>query len=303
MHQNKHQNKNKQHVPVLLDEVLHYLAPKSGESYLDLTAGYGGHARAIMERTGSLTTAVLVDRDQKAIDVLHQEFPAGTVSLRTSDFLTVSRELLAEGRQFDLILADLGVSSPHFNEGARGFAITASGPLDMRMDQSQELNAEIIVNTYSEAQLADLIKRYGEDPKAAQIARNIVRARPLTHTDQLAKVVAKAWPGRSRIHPATRTFQALRIAVNDELAQLEQSLPMWFELLAPGGRITIISFHSLEDRLVKQALTDVTGERYDAELRLLTKRPAMANPSELVFNPRARSAKLRAAVKIKKKGN
>ena len=173
----------------------------------------------------------------------------------------------------------------------------------MRMDQSQALTAEAIVNSYSQAKLTDILKRYGEEPKAAQIARTIVESRPIGTTDQLAAIAARAWPGRSRVHPATRTFQALRIAVNDELSLLEHSLPLWFELLAPGGRIAIISFHSLEDRLVKQALQEVAGDRYDAELRLLTKRPVVAQPSELVFNPRARSAKLRAAVKINKKGN
>ncbi len=305
MHQNKHQNKHIQHVPVLLEEVLQFLAPKSGESYLDLTAGYGGHAREILARTGSLTQSVLVDRDDNAIQVLRKEFGQGqdTVDLRQSDFLTATQELIAEGRQFDLILADLGVSSPHLNEGKRGFAINQNGPLDMRMDQSQELTAETIVNTYSEAALEDLLKRYGEEPKAKQIASLIVANRPFGSTDELAAIGNKAWPGYSRVHPATRTFQALRIAVNDELGLLTQSLPLWFDLLADGGRLAIISFHSLEDRLVKQALAEVAGERYDADLRLLTKRPATASPSELVFNPRARSAKLRAAVKIKKKGN
>ena len=303
MHQNKHQNKHKQHVPVLLDEVLQYLDPKNGESYLDLTAGYGGHAREVLERTGSLTQSVLVDRDNNAINVLREEFGPNTVDLRQSDFLTATQELIAEGRQFDLILADLGVSSPHLNEGKRGFAINQNGPLDMRMDQSQALTAETIVNTYSEAALVDILQRWGEEPKAKQIANLIVANRPFGSTDELAAIGSKAWPGYSRVHPATRTFQALRIAVNDELGLLEQSLPLWFELLAEGGRIAIISFHSLEDRLVKKALQEVAGERYDADLRLLTKRPATASPSELVFNPRARSAKLRAAVKIKKKGN
>jgi 16S rRNA (cytosine1402-N4)-methyltransferase len=171
------------------------------------------------------------------------------------------------------------------------------------MDQSQALTAEIILNTYNEAALSDLLKRYGQEPKARQIAQAIIAARPLQTTDQLAAIAAKAWPGYSRVHPATRTFQAVRIAVNDELSQLEQGLPLWFELLRPGGRIVIISFHSLEDRLVKQALQAVAGDRYDAELQLLTKRPVTATPSELVHNPRARSAKLRAAAKIKKKGN
>ena len=303
MHQNKNQNKYKQHVPVLLNAVLQFLDPQVGESYLDLTAGYGGHASAILDRVGSLTSAVLVDRDQNAVNVLKEMYTGGTVEIRQQDFLTVSRELLAEGRKFDLILADLGTSSPHLNEGQRGFSIKADGPLDMRMDQSQQLTAEAIVNNYSEAELTDLLRRYGEEPKAATIAHSIVLSRPLSRTSELATVVASAWPGYHRIHPATRTFQALRIAVNDELNLLQHSLPLWFELLKPGGRIAIISFHSLEDRLVKQALQEVAGERYDAELRLLTKHPVTASPSELVHNPRARSAKLRAAVKIKKKGN
>jgi len=303
MHQNKHQNKNKQHVPVLLDAVLHYLDPQVGESYLDLTAGYGGHASAILDRVGSLTSAVLVDRDQQAVNVLKTMYSDGTVEIRQQDFLTASQELLDAGRSFKLILADLGTSSPHLNEGQRGFAIKTDGPLDMRMDQSQELTAETIVNSYSAAELTDLLRRYGEEPKAATIAHTIVASRPLSQTSELAALVAKAWPGYHRIHPATRTFQALRIAVNDELNLLQQSLPLWFKLLEPGGRIAVISFHSLEDRLVKQALQDVAGERYDAELRLLTKHPVTASSSELVHNPRARSAKLRAAVKIKKKGN
>lgn len=303
MHQNKHQNKNKRHEPVLLEQVLQYLNPQTGESYLDLTAGYGGHARAILERTGKRAQAVLVDRDAQAVRVLRKEFPDKTVSVRQQDFLAATKELLAQKRQFDLILADLGVSSPHLNEGKRGFAINSAGPLDMRMDQTQELTAETILNTFSEADLRDILTRYGEEPKAGRIAQEIVRTRPLRTTGELAAIAAKAWPGHSRIHPATRTFQALRIAVNDELGQLEQSLPLWFELLAPGGRVAVISFHSLEDRLVKQALGEVAGDRYDAELRLLTKSPATAAPTETVLNPRARSAKLRAAVKINKKGN
>lgn len=294
-HTNKHQNK--QHVPVLLDEVLRYLQPQAGESYLDLTAGYGGHAGAILERTGSLTNATLVDRDANAIRTLQERYGASGVDIVQSDFMTATKELAAKGQRFDIILADLGVSSPHFNEGTRGFSTRFNGPLDMRMDQSQELTAAVIVNTYDEAQLADILKRYGEEPKARRIAAAIVAARPLETTDQLAAIAAGAWPGRSRVHPATRTFQALRIAVNDELGQLEQSLPIWIELLNPGGRIAVISFHSLEDRLVKQALQTAGGDRYDAEIRLLTRRPVTASPQELVFNPRARSAKLRAAVK------
>lgn len=282
---------------------MRYLDPKEGETYLDLTAGYGGHAELVLERTGSLAKAVLIDRDQEAIDVLQDKFTGSNIRIRHQDFWTASRELREENRQFDLILADLGVSSPHLNEGRRGFSIHARGPLDMRMDQSQALTAAVIVNSYSEAELADILRRYGEEPKAKRIAQLIVAGRPFSSTDQLAATVAKAWRVRSRLHPATRTFQALRIAVNDELDLLEKSLPLWIELLAPGGRLAVISFHSLEDRLVKQALAAVSGDRYDAILRLLTKRPVTASPSEIVSNPRARSAKLRAAVKIKTKGN
>ena len=302
MHQNKHQNNlNNPHVPVLLEPVLEYLDPSAGESYLDLTAGYGGHALAVLERTGKGSEAVLVDRDGQAAVTLREKFPEASV--RQQDFLGASRELQADKRQFDLILADLGVSSLHLNEDKRGFSLQGSGPLDMRMDRTQPLTAETIINTYSEAELRRILERYGEEPKAARIARAIVQARPLTTTDQLAAIASKAWPGRSRVHPATRTFQALRIAVNDELGQLEASLPLWLGLLAPGGRIAVISFHSLEDRLVKQAFRAAAGERYDAELQLLTKRPITASSHEIVLNPRARSAKLRAAVKIKKKGN
>lgn len=302
MHQNKNQN-NDQHIAVLLQETMQYLDPQGGETYLDLTAGYGGHAAAVLDKTGNYADSVLVDRDSRAIQHLERRFN-NNVRLCQQDFLKASQELLADQRQFDLILADLGVSSPHLNEESRGFAIQSSGPLDMRMDQNQALTAGSIVNTYDEARLAELIREYGEEPKARQIAHNIVLARPLGSTKELALAAAKAWPGHSRVHPATRTFQAIRIAVNDELRLLEQSLPIWFDLLAPGGRIVVISFHSLEDRLVKQALQDASGKRYDAELQLLTKKPVTASSSEIAHNPRARSAKLRAAVKINtEKGN
>lgn len=302
MHQNKNQ-KQQEHMPVLLSEVLDVLDPQDGEKYLDLTAGYGGHAAAVLERTGNRAESVLVDRDEAAIRQLGARF-GDEISLRRQDFLQASRELVAEGRKFELILADLGVSSPHLNEAERGFSIRMSGPLDMRMDRHQELTAADIVNNYDEQRLAELIRAFGEEPKAQRIAGLIVRHRPFTTTDELAEVVSQAWPGGSRVHPATRTFQALRIAVNSELKQVEQSLPLWLELLAAGGRLAVISFHSLEDRLVKQALAEASAGRYDAELRLLTKRPITATPSEIAHNPRARSAKLRAAVKINtQKGN
>jgi 16S rRNA (cytosine1402-N4)-methyltransferase len=286
------------HVPVMLDEVLDCLEPKDGESYLDLTAGYGGHAQAVLAHTNAPKAAVLIDRDEKAINQLRPLFEAQGTDIRRQDFLSASEQLVSEHRQFDLVLADLGVSSPHLNEASRGFAISLDGPLDMRMDQAQGLSAETIVNSYSEADLTDILKRYGEEPKAAQIARLIIGNRPLRTTTELAATIAKAWPGHSRVHPATRSFQALRIAVNDELGLLGRSLPLWLELLKPQGRLAIISFQSLEDRIVKQFLQQESGNRYDAQLKLLTKRPLTSGPHELVTNPRARSAKLRAAVKI-----
>jgi len=303
MHQNKHQNTNQIHVPVLLEEVLQYLDPKEGDSYLDLTAGYGGHAQKVLDITGNYRGSVLVDRDINAINELTRNFDDSGINLRNQDFLTASQELLDSGTQFDLIMADLGVSSPHLNEASRGFAIKAAGPLDMRMDQQQSLTAATIINSYDERKLANLIWKYGEEPKSRSIAKMIVEARPLNSTEELAETVAKAWPGHSRTHPATRTFQAIRIAVNDELGLLERSLPLWVQLLKPEGRLVVISFHSLEDRIVKQYLQDVSGNRYDAELQVLTKKPVTEASHNIVHNPRSRSAKLRAAVKTKKKGN
>jgi 16S rRNA (cytosine1402-N4)-methyltransferase len=297
MHHNNQKTSEPAHVPVLLDSVLEYLNPQPGDRYLDLTAGYGGHASAILERTGTAATAVLVDRDDHAVSVLAEKLPEAQV--RHQDFLGASADLTAAGEQFDVILADLGVSSPHLNEGTRGFSFLVNAKLDMRMDQSQDLTAETVVNTWSEAELARILRDYGEEPKAARIAHLIVTHRPITSTTTLAELVKRAWPGHSRVHPATRTFQAVRIAVNDELRMLEDSLPIWQQLLKPGGRLGVISFHSLEDRIVKQFLAHAAGDRYDAELRNLTKRPITAGPNELVFNPRSRSAKLRVAVKIK----
>jgi 16S rRNA (cytosine1402-N4)-methyltransferase len=296
-----HQNQNKQslHIPVLLAAVLDHLKPKPGETYLDLTAGYGGHAAAILDITHNPSQAVLVDRDQTAIDSLMKRFGVNGAEIIHNDFYSASQQLLEKGRQFDLIVADLGVSSPHLDTASRGFSLQADGPLDMRMDQSQELTADTIVNNYPEAKLTDIIRRYGEDPKAHRIAHLIVTHRPIHTTTELATTITKAWPGHSKVHPATRTFQALRIAVNNELELLNTSFPLWIDLLAPRGRIAVISFHSLEDRVVKQALRERSGESYDAELTLLTKRPVSGDVQEIVSNPRARSAKLRAAVKTK----
>lgn len=290
---------NNEHSPVLLGQVLEYLKPDHGENYLDLTAGYGGHAAAILERTKSFSSSVLVDRDTEAIKALKTRFNGRAIEIIKNDFYGASQVQANTGRKFDIILADLGISSPHLNTASRGFSFQASGPLDMRMNQDQSLTAETIVNNYGEAELAGLIRRYGEDPKALAIAREIIKNRPINSTTQLAKIVARCWPGYHKINPATRTFQALRIAVNDELEQLAHSLPIWIDLLAPEGRLGIISFHSLEDRLVKEIFRARGSKTYDAELQLLTPRPVTGDKQEIVFNPRSRSAKLRVAVKIK----
>jgi len=288
------------HIPVLSQEVLDCLQPQAGESYLDLTAGYGGHARQILARTKEPKKAVLVDRDQNAVSALSEEF--AQCEIIHQDFLSACGQLAEEGRQFDLILTDLGVSSPHLDSAERGFAFSLNGPLDMRMDQRQSNSAKDLVNDSSEQELARIIKDYGEDPKAKVIARHIIQSRPIETTGQLAKIVARAYGPFARkfgIHPATKTFQALRIAVNDELNQLTDSLPLMEKLLAPGGRLAIISFHSLEDREVKRYFVENAGERFDAELRLITKKPLTPGKDEISLNPRARSAKLRAACKIK----
>jgi|SRR5579862_2490991 len=296
------QKNEPQHIPVLVQEVLNCLAAQPGQSYLDLTAGYGGHAAAIVQVTKSPQRAVLVDRDAQALRALKARFGDKAVSIIQSDFLSALSKLASEGRQFDMVLADLGLSSPHLDQAQRGFSFQTSGPLDMRMDQRQAMTADHLVNRATEAELTAVLSRYGEEPRARAIARAITLNRPISNTEQLAAIIAKAagLKGRlAKIHPATKTFQAIRIAVNDELAQLEQSLPLMLEVLAPGGRLAIISFHSLEDRLVKQFLAEHAGNTYDAQLTILTKKPITASRDEIVLNPRARSAKLRAAAKIK----
>ncbi len=285
--------------------MLQVLDPKPGQRYLDVTAGYGGHASQVLERTLAPDRAVLVDRDQMAIDRLHDVFQGSGVKIIHQDFLSAAKDLSKEERTFDLVLLDLGVSSPHLNTASRGFSFRFDAPLDMRMDQRQELTAEIVLNTYPSDQLETILREYGEEPKARRIAEMLVAKRPIKTTKQLAEIVAQAWPGHSRTHPATRTFQALRIAVNDELRQVRDALPTLLSLLAPDGRLAIITFHSLEDRIVKQYFAEVAGDRYDSEFRLLTKRPIAPSANELVSNPRSRSAKLRAVAKIKntKKGD
>lgn len=287
-----------QHRPVLLEKTIEVLAPAKGETYLDLTAGYGGHARAIIDKIGNASLATLVDRDVYAISSLQ---PLGQLGARIihRDFASAATELAEAGETYDMILVDLGVSSPQLDNGERGFSFQHSGPLDMRMDQSQPTTVADLVNTYPEERLAQIIREYGEEPKARAVAKAIVLHRPLHTTDELAEVVAKTLRGKwSKIHPATRTFQALRIALNDELGQLRDTLTLLPRLLKPGGRVAVISFHSLEDRLVKQFFKEQAESGFEAQLQLVTKKP-ISGATDDVHNPRARSAKLRAAVKIK----
>lgn len=286
------------HVPVLLDTVLDQLKPIQGESYLDLTAGYGGHASRILDKTTNFTDSVLVDRDENAIAHL-QPFAEKGVELLHTDFATAAKQLAEQGRQFDILLVDLGVSSPQLDRAERGFSFTKPGPLDMRMDPGQEITAETLVNTLPEKDLVRIIRDYGEElPRSSiRIAQAIVKARPLHTTEELAEVVKQAHVGKwKKTHPATRTFQAIRIAVNHELQQIETLLPFLPQLLKKGGRVAIISFHSLEDRLVKQYLNEQKNAGYEAELNVLTKKP-LAGSDYDVHNPRSRSAKLRVAVK------
>jgi len=286
------------HQPVLLDQVVELLSPRPGETYLDLTAGYGGHATAVAAVLGGFETVTLVDRDENAITQLRQ-FEAQGATLVHDDFASFAAKAVEAGQAYDMVLVDFGVSSPQLDRAERGFSIRSPGPLDMRMDQRQSRSAAQLVNQTSERELARIITTYGEErpSKAAQIAQAIKRARPLRTTDDLAKAVLSTHRGpRAKVHPATRTFQAIRIALNDELAQIERLLAVLEQLLKPGGRVAFISFHSLEDRLVKQYLAEQANAGYETTFTLLTKR-AILGKTDDVHNPRARSAILRAAVK------
>jgi 16S rRNA (cytosine1402-N4)-methyltransferase len=284
------------HQPVLLEAVLRCLAPKPGQTLLDLTAGYGGHAAAVLEKIGPKGRATLVDRDGFAVAALRQRFAGDDrVSVEHDKFSAAAAKLLSTGRTYDMILLDLGVSSPQFDMAERGFSIMREGELDMRMDRSQAKSAEGVVNRSSRSELIDILRRWGEEPAAAKIADAIIAARPLRSTRELAEAVERTIH-RRQIHPATRTFQAIRIAVNDELDELGAVLPLLLQLLAHGGRLAIISFHSLEDRMVKQFFRE-QAQGYLAQLQLITKRPIDGSTHD-TQNPRARSAKLRAAVKI-----
>ncbi|MBI3895264.1 MAG: 16S rRNA (cytosine(1402)-N(4))-methyltransferase RsmH [Acidobacteria bacterium] len=293
------------HIPVLQGETIEWLAIRPGGIYVDATVGGGGHARHILE---SLTTGRLIalDQDPVAIEIARENLYAHRHHLMfiQENFAHLSQLLRQIGvTVVDGILADLGLSQIQIDLPERGFSLKAAGPLDMRMNPKDRLTAEEIVNHYGERDLAALIYQFGEERRSQRIARAIVRARPIRNTVQLANVIAACLGSRraasrtirKRIHPATQTFQALRIAVNRELESLEQFLEAVPECLAPGGRLVVISFHSLEDRLVKQSF-----RKWDREgrMRNLTRHVVKPTREEIRANPRSRSARLRAAERL-----
>ncbi len=295
------------HVPVLLQDAIRYLNVCRGGTYADATLGLAGHSSAIARLLGPEGTLIAFDRDPEAMEIaksrldalgaeLGSEMPK--VILHSTEFSEA--EDLIEPGSLDGLLADFGVSSLQFDEAHRGFSFQADGPLDMRMNPRTGLTAAQVVNQFGEKELADLIYEFGEERRSRRIARAIVRARPISTTAQLARVVSAAAPAmksdrtRHALHPATRTFQALRIYVNQELGQIEALLKAAPGLLRKGGRLVVISFHSLEDRIAKDALREGAQQGI---YEVLTRKPVTAGEEETDRNPRARSAKLRAAEK------
>ncbi|MCS7238703.1 MAG: 16S rRNA (cytosine(1402)-N(4))-methyltransferase RsmH [Thermoguttaceae bacterium] len=285
------------HQPVMVSEVLHWLAPKPGTVIVDATVGGGGHARAIAELLGPEGLLVGIDRDPSALPRAEAALASYPHLVRQGNYADLP-EILAELDipVVDGVLLDLGLCSDQLLDHKRGFSFDSSGPLDMRFDPSAGEPAFRLVNRLSESRLADLIYRYGEEPASRRIARAIVTERqrqPIRTASQLAEIIRRAIGRKgSRIDPATRTFQALRIAVNEELKWLEIALRRIPEVLRPGGRLVVLSYHSLEDRLVKEAF------RNDSRLKALTPHPVTPSAQEVADNPRARSAKLRAAERI-----
>lgn len=284
------------HTPVLVNEVLQVLAPSAGESYLDLTSGYGGHARQVLKQTKNFKESVLCDRDSEAIKYLTLEFD-GKIRTMQMDFAKATTDLIREGKKFDIILADLGVSSPHLDMANRGFSVVRNGPLDMRMDQTSGQTAAEYINSATEKQLETILRMYGEEPKARKIAQTLVNNRPFYSTTELAECIKRVYGGYTKHHPAIRSFQAIRIAVNDELHLLSVMLTNALNLLKPEGRLAVITFHSLEDRIVKQFFAEEAGKGYESEITILTKKPIVPSATEISLNPRARSSKLRAVCK------
>jgi 16S rRNA (cytosine1402-N4)-methyltransferase len=306
------------HIPVLADPVRQALAVRPGETVVDATFGAGGHSTLLAEDLAGRGRFIAVDRDPTAreyFDDLRRRFGALQPRFLRGQASVVLGQLGQNGVEADAILLDLGVSSMQIDRAERGFSYSADAPLDMRMDPTAERSARELVNEEDERELATIFRRYGEERYARQIARAIVRRRreqPFERTSELVETIRGAIPAPARFgegHPARRVFQALRIAVNDELRELEEALPAAFEMLRPGGRLAVISFHSLEDRIVKQFLRD--GERgcicppdfpvcacgREPVLRAIQRKPIKPTPAEVAQNPRAASARLRAAVK------
>ncbi|HTC50239.1 MAG TPA: 16S rRNA (cytosine(1402)-N(4))-methyltransferase RsmH [Candidatus Aquilonibacter sp.] len=290
------------HVPVLLKEAIDFLNVRCGGTYIDATVGLGGHSYEIAKRLGAPGHLIGLDKDPAALEKAGLRLRAsGVQDWPTVTLLHRSFAEIADGQRpasIDGILADIGVSSLQLDDAVRGFSFQADGPLDMRMDPRNERTAEQVVNHLDERELADVIYEFGEERRSRRIARAIVRSRPIRSTKQLADVVSAAARSmkHERIHPATRTFQALRIFVNRELDDLRALLEASPRILKPGGRVVVISFHSLEDRIVKDAFRE--GNIKDKYYRVLTKKPVTASEEESDRNPRARSAKLRAAEKV-----
>ena len=307
------------HVPVLADEVREALAVQPGETVVDATFGAGGHSRLLVEDLRGAGKLVAIDRDPTVrpyFDRVKATVRGVQMRFLRGDYAVVLSQLASNDVKADAVLLDLGLSSMQVDRHERGFSYATDAPLDMRMDPSDEPSAADIVNTWDERALATIFRRYGEERYARQIARGIVRRRedaPIERTGQLADTVRASIPAPARFgegHPAKRVFQALRIEVNHELESLEAGLPAAFEMLRPGGRLAIISFHSLEDRMVKHFLRDrargctcppefpicVCG--HEPELRILTPKPVRPSVREVDDNPRASSARLRAAVKV-----
>ena len=289
------------HVPVLLKEAIDFLTVRRGGTYLDATVGLGGHSYEIAKRLGAPGHLIGFDKDPAALEMAREKLMAISeserphVTLMHGSFAEVGERVAPAS--LDGLLADLGVSSLQLSDAARGFSFQAEGPLDMRMNPMSGETAEQVVNHVDERELADVIYEFGEERRSRRIARAIVRSRPIRTTTQLVEVVAAAARSmkHERIHPATRTFQALRIFVNRELDDLKALMEAASRLLEPGGRLVVISFHSLEDRIVKDAMR--AGAK-DMNFRLLTKKPVTASEDEIERNPRSRSAKMRAAERM-----
>lgn len=292
------------HVSVLLEDAIRFLDVREGGVYVDATLGLAGHSTAIARKLGPKGRLIAFDRDPAAMELARERLKAlgeelgpamPEVVFHNTEFSDAAR--LMEPASLDGLLADFGVSSMQFDEAHRGFSFQADGPLDMRMNPREGVTAAQVVNQFGEKEIADLIYEFGEERRSRRIARAIVRARPISTTAQLARVVSAAAPAMKteRIHPATRTFQALRIYVNQELGQIESLMQAAPQLLKPGGRLVVISFHSLEDRIAKDALRE--GARVGV-YEVLTRKPFTAGEEETDRNPRARSAKLRAAERL-----